>query len=683
MESDGVQSVACPSCGSNVYLLPDTQTLRHAPPTALGHFQLLEAVGQGHYGVVWKARDTQLKRTVALKIPRLEVTEASVEVYLREARTAAQLRHPHIVPVHAVETVDGRPFIVSDFIEGVSLADYLLHQKMSPQRAAELCLTLADALEHAHQQGVIHRDLKPGNVLLDRDGIPFLTDFGLAKNVGETISVTVAGQVLGTPAYMSPEQARGDAHLADARSDVYSLGVILYELLAGQRPFRGGSRLLVYQVQHDDPQPPSRSVPSVPRDLETICLKAMSKEPSKRYASAAEMAADLRRYLRHEPILARPISRLERLVRWTRRNRTIAMLLGAILFLGLSLSGLAAYSISTAPPPPPSYPVTLTTEPTGATVVFMRRDPATGRPLPIPPVTANNSPVQVSLPAGDYFVSAYLPDDSEVFHEVYRHVPEPDETKPNVFAHSRWRRLEDGTIELPRVRLWRTSEVTGNMVYFSGSPRFQMGDSSLPSAPPHWRSISAYWLDAREVTVGDYRQRKLSLSKNLAAQSPPDEQVLTHVSRQDAIAYAESIGKILMSEAQYEFAATNGGTTRFPWGDTPPAEGYRTIGPAGVPDYDRTKTMPPVQGLFSNALELVDDWNTPYPANRGAMPPGDPLTLFNVVRGGALASNDGDSALVTPRFRAAIEPRHAKPGIGFRCARMARVRMSSADFSAP
>jgi WD40 repeat protein len=339
------QEIVCSVCGSS-FRLEGGSTAGGAPGGGrgrLGRFELLEVVGVGAFGTVYRARDPELDRVVAVKVPRAGHLPGGQDLdrFLREARSVAQLRHPGIVPVHEAGQADGVPYLVSAFVAGVTLADRLTARPPSPPEAARLLAAVAEALQYAHVCGVVHRDVKPSNIMLGADGTPYLMDFGLARrDVGE-VTVTLDGQVLGTPAYMSPEQARGEGHQVDGRGDVYSLGVILYQLLTGELPFRGNSRMLLHQVLHDEPRPPRSLNDRVPRDLETVCLKAMAKEPGRRYQTAGALAEDLHRFLAGEPVLARPARAWERGWRWARRRPAAAALLAVSGVAALALGGIA------------------------------------------------------------------------------------------------------------------------------------------------------------------------------------------------------------------------------------------------------------------------------------------------------------------------------------------------------
>jgi predicted Ser/Thr protein kinase len=297
---------------------------------AIPGYEVLGELGRGAAGVVYKARQVALNRVVALKMV-LAGTHAGPDERARfrtEAEAVAQLQHPNIVAVHDIGECDGLPFFSLEFVEGGSLERKLNRTAQRPTEAAALVETLARAMHVAHQRGIIHRDLKPANILLTPDGMPKIADFGLAKRLEDQRNQTQNGCVMGTPGYMAPEQAAGRSQDVGPAADVYALGAILYDALTGRPPFKGATVLdTLAQVLHNEPVPPSRLQPSIPRDLETVCLKCLHKEPRKRYASALELAEDLRRYRNGEPILARPMGRAERLWRWCGRNPVAASLL--------------------------------------------------------------------------------------------------------------------------------------------------------------------------------------------------------------------------------------------------------------------------------------------------------------------------------------------------------------------
>lgn len=376
----------CQACGSSFHQQEDLAETAVVGTHKLGKFELLEKVGVGAFGAVWKARDSELGRIVAIKLlhPSVASSSSDRERFFREARSVAQLRHPGIVTVYEVTELDEGPAIVSAFVEGVTLRDLVHVRRLTFRETAELVGQVAEALDYAHSMKLIHRDVKPANVMIQfaqgaslstsidvsdhvstasgvsasasassslsqsssqpsRSSRPraMLLDFGLALRDDAEITLTADGQVIGTPAYMSPEQAAGEGHRVDRRSDIYALGIVLYELLVGELPFRGSKVAVMHQVLHDEPRMPRRVNEKIPRDLESICLKAIAKSRSGRYPNAREMADDLRRWLNGEPVLARPVGAVEKFGRWCRRKPAAAGLMfvsclaACLLFVGI------------------------------------------------------------------------------------------------------------------------------------------------------------------------------------------------------------------------------------------------------------------------------------------------------------------------------------------------------------
>ena len=320
--------------------LSERSTTEAAGRPAVPGYDILQELGRGGMGVVYQARQVSLNRLVALKMI-LAGSHAGTEHKARfrvEAEAVARLQHPNIVQVHEVGEHDGQAYLALEFVEGGSLAQRQAGTPLPPAGAARLVETLARAVHHAHQRNIIHRDLKPANVLLTADGIPKIADFGLAKQLeGEGVTAS-SGVIMGTPSYMSPEQARGVTRQVGPAVDVYALGAILYELLTGRPPFKAATALeTLEQVLHQEPVPPRRLQPGLPRDLETSCLKCLHKEAGRRYADAATLGEDLRRFQAGEPIVARPVGIMERSWKWARRRPAVAAAVAITVLAVLSL----------------------------------------------------------------------------------------------------------------------------------------------------------------------------------------------------------------------------------------------------------------------------------------------------------------------------------------------------------
>src|SRR5437870_3091601 len=310
-----------------------------------GDYDLLEEIGRGGQGVVYRARQKSLNRTVALKVIGLGQWSSTPHLrrFRHEAEAAASLEHPQIVPIYEIGERDGSCYFSMKFIEGGQLDAVLRREPMSIRRGAELLVKVARTVQFAHERGILHRDIKPGNILLDRHGEPHLTDFGLARLIEQESTVTNSFDVLGTPSYMSPEQAAGHVKELTAAADVYSLGAVFYQMLTSQPPFAGGTTYeTVRMVLETEPRKPRLWNSKIDRDLETICLKCLEKDPQKRYASALELAEDLEHWLHHEPIRARRTGIFMRGRKWLQRNPTTAVsvvsLAGLVAAMGLMIS---------------------------------------------------------------------------------------------------------------------------------------------------------------------------------------------------------------------------------------------------------------------------------------------------------------------------------------------------------
>lgn len=649
---------------------PSTGSTTEAP-TRIAHFQLQEKLGAGGMGEVWRAWDSRLQRTVAIKLPRnRQLSEQELHRFLREGRAAAQLKHPGIVPVHEVGRDGDLAYIVSDFVAGQSLQQLLDEQPLKPHRAAELASQLADALHHAHERGIVHRDLKPSNILLSADGNPHVVDFGIAKWADDTHNLTLQGSALGTPAYMSPEQAAGDSSNVDRRADVYALGAILYKMLTGQVPYPGEDPAAILRAVIEKSPPPPRSLRrDLPRDLETICIKAMEKEPSRRYATAEAMAADLVRFLNGDPIVGRRPSLLEKTVRLVRK-RPAAVVAIALGLLAIAAAGVAgALARENRALQEGLVTVNLETNPPGAKVVFVPLDEATQEPQGEKAVhPGTRSPVSVDLKPGDYLVVAAM--DGGRFHEVFRHVPKDRREMITANRHQRWE-WKDEEVVLPPIDIPELT-VTQGMALIDAT-------SDKGAAAKRAALTDAFFMDVRELSYRDCQRCFSPATVDRKRELNIDEAIAVNFDR--ACLFAELMGKRLPSAAEFERAAV---LTRLSQCDVPLSEPPKEFGVVGTPDCDRVGRQTPIAGIYSNVAEWT---TTVFVAGDGAVPefanaPGRPIpfriTGMRLVKGGDESVVEGNPTLAAehrdPTALFGVSRVRSKPGLGLRCVRSASPR---------
>lgn len=331
----------------NKHRPPDPKPPRHTPKK-IGAYDVIAEINRGGMGIVYKAIDPQLRRLVAIKVLLAGegAKDEDIKRFQREAQATARLLHPNIVPIYAVGTHEDKPYLVMDFVEGKTAKQLKEEGAMTPRLALKIIEGAAEALDHAHQQGVVHRDVKPANIMLDKTERAQLMDFGLARRVDEDLEVTQSGTTMGTPSYMSPEQAEGRLDQVDGRSDVYSAGACLYELLTGRPPFEATTIMATLKkVLEENPLPPRKLNPKIHRDVETICLKCLEKEKKNRYASAKQLAEDIRRFNAGEAIMAKPLGFFASRIRAARQHWEITLALAIMILSGLAALG---YSLNEA-----------------------------------------------------------------------------------------------------------------------------------------------------------------------------------------------------------------------------------------------------------------------------------------------------------------------------------------------
>lgn len=655
---------------------------REAPTTSLGRFELVAPLGQGTFGVVWKARDTKLRRWVAIKRFRETAPAASRDLFAREARAVQKLDHPNVVRLLELSQGATTDYIVFEYVEGRTLKTILEernHAPLDPDRAARIALQLANGLQHIHERGLIHRDLKPANVMITPAGDAKILDFGLARHTDTTSTIGGGQGFLGTIPYMSPEQLQGGKTVTP-QSDIYALGAVLYEMLAGRRPFDGSHEELVANIPKGNP--PGFEAPAA---LRTIVRRAMEVDSLDRYPSGHAIVDDMQRFLEGIALNGNVGHQLRKLGRRvTRRDFLIRSTIG----IAATAGAVRAASVLLRTPDDGRHEVLLSTEPPGAEIHVAPIHPDTGEPdtkviyrLP------GRSPTRARLLPGSYLVIAHLPETGR-FHEVYRKVPSTSAEQIGLGEHQRWD-LRDGAVRWPSIRIPALA-VVDRMTFFPGDGRFLTGQKGDELRRPALRSIPPFYLDQHEITVAEYQRcfRGDQPQQLLAWKAPLSGEHASPMDWDRAVLLAEIVGKRLMNEYEYEFAATDGGKRDWSWDVTgsPAFDVGTSFQTVGHPEQDHVGD-PPVYGLCSNLAE----WTSSGPAE--AMDhlrrmPLEPLlhpsqSKYRVVRGGNLnVLLEAQTAAPdrNPRRRLLRASYTYERGLGLRCARSPRPRTRPQDF---
>lgn len=641
----------------------ETLFAENIPQPNLSRFKILKLAGSGGFGNVWQAYDLVLHREVAVKVPRADRALGSGAI--REARAAAGLTHPNIVQVFEVGQENGIDFIVTAYVNGVNLKEWLKKNSLDPWQSARLVATVATAIQHAHDKSVIHRDLKLTNILMDEQGKPHIVDFGIAKQEAKDDSLAVQGQAVGSPAYMSPEQAKGDHGSVGRRSDVYALGVILYELLTGTTPFRGDIPELMRQIVNQPPVAPRQIKSGIPKDLERICLKCLAKEMENRYATAQALANDLHRFLNGETLQGIPVAMPDRAWKWCLRHRK-AIVRSSLVALAVAIfcAGLMTWYIRNLPPalpPEPLVTMEFTTEVPGCEITVCRINPMTfEEDLSTLKKAEGKTPVKMDLPTGDYLIVAvlYSDDDGDSrpiihrFNEVYRHVPSVDEVKPIGYRHLRWKRTPEGVVQVDSIPIPRP-DISSSMAFCEPKNFItETGSESEKNKTRQQWNIPPFFVDRHEVTVEDLNHLQSIRQLHLKTYKGPFLQLPYYL----VVELLEQNGRRPPSAAEMSYLAT------LPCDDCDKCQ---------LPD----KSV--IEGLHSGPWEWTSSKpSSPFSGAKSTTKQAEEhLRLPRLIGGGAI---DGDPALLkTSGLRIAEE--HSQE-IGIRGVRSAKPRLRPKDF---
>lgn len=653
--SKGLQ--ICGRCGHSIFetdefvdIAEETRSYlgEEKPPKWISNrYEVVEKLGQGAFGVVFRCVDHDLKREVAIKVPKKKLGLRKQELFIREARAASRLSHSNIVTVHDVNRDEDLIYIVNDLIEGTTLRRWFGSRDVTKNEAVGLARILCEAMHHAHSQGIVHRDLKPGNIMMDRDDRPHILDFGLSQSLDRTLeTIAKKGMVVGTPAFMAPEQALGKTDKIGPRTDVYALGVILFQLLTGRLPFTGAKSSLLEEIVETSAPAPSSFDSSIPKSLDAIVLKAMAKKQDDRYSSGAEMALDLKRFEEGKIVAAH--GQVERrVVKSFIKRRS---LLGAATLFGICTVGLGIWSYQKRLEQFPTWRVLVETEPPAADLTWERMIEDLGEfEAPVNSIGGKH----VRLAPGFYRVKIQTPDGSL---NVFRTIPKKDELANQkfldyesvfVFKHLCWDKIA-GSIHLKRISYQPVAEIKNGMELVVGGEMQLLANQMPYRSEDQQFMIKNMLMDSREVT---YRDLKRILADKSNVDEKYEKQVVKFVSSFPqnldmpvvnmpfpvALEYAELAGKEIPSAWQMVYAATNRfeeKDTIFPWGDdTNLLQADWPTGPIDERRFDKNNAG--VFGLYSGPAEWTNTCGMP---TRGIAFPFNSADLRGVF-GGPLSDN--------------------------------------------